>query len=131
VCRKLSSKSVVVGVDALDGMVAIKGWKEKTDLSALELMRRMADLGVERFIYTDISRDGTLTEPNFQAIEDLVSQVGLFILASGGISSLEHLKRLSNIGVEGAILGRAIYTGAIDLKEALRLAAEAQSCLIK
>ncbi len=123
VCRKLGSKSVVVGVDALDGMVAIKGWKEKTDFSALELVRRMANLGVERFIYTDISRDGTLTEPNFQAIEDLVSQAGLFILASGGISSLEHLKRLSNIGVEGAILGRAIYMGAIDLKDALGLAA--------
>jgi len=79
----------------------------------------MASLGVRRFIYTDIARDGTLTEPNFDSIADLVGKTSLPIIAAGGVSSLEHLKRLAEIGVEGAIIGRALYTGDIDLREAL------------
>ena len=79
----------------------------------------MVKLGVKRFIYTDISRDGTLTEPNFAAIFELVNAIRLPIIASGGISSLNHLKMLKQLGVEGAIIGKALYTGDINLKQAL------------
>lgn len=79
----------------------------------------MTRLGVERFIYTDVARDGTLTGPNFEAIEALQASTHLPIIVAGGISSVSHIQRLSQIGVEGAIVGRALYTGDIDLAEAL------------
>ena len=79
----------------------------------------MVKLGVRRFIYTDINRDGTLTEPNFAAIFEMVNAIRLPVIASGGISSLTHLKMLAQLGVEGAIIGKALYTGDIDLKQAL------------
>jgi len=79
----------------------------------------MVELGVKRFIYTDISRDGTLTEPNFTAITELVNTIRLPIIAAGGISSLNHLRMLGQLGVEGAIVGKALYTGDINLKQAL------------
>jgi phosphoribosylformimino-5-aminoimidazole carboxamide ribotide isomerase len=79
----------------------------------------MVKLGVKRFIYTDINRDGTLTEPNFTAIFEMVNAIRLPVIASGGISSLTHLKMLAQLGVEGAIIGKALYTGDIDLKQAL------------
>ncbi len=79
----------------------------------------MVQLGVKRFIYTDISRDGTLTEPNFTAISELIDALSLPIIASGGISSLNHLKMLKQLGAEGAIVGKALYTGDINLKQAL------------
>jgi len=111
---------VIVSIDARDGFVATHGWRERTTITAIELVESMASLGVKRFIYTDIARDGTLTEPNFGAIADLLGKTSLPVIASGGISSLEHLKRLARLGVEGAIVGRALYTGDVDLKEALR-----------
>jgi phosphoribosylformimino-5-aminoimidazole carboxamide ribotide isomerase len=80
----------------------------------------MVGLGARRFIYTDISRDGTLTSPNFEAIAGLVSQVNVPIIAAGGISSVEHLTALAELGVEGAIVGRAIYTGDVELGEAVK-----------
>ena len=79
----------------------------------------MVQLGVKRFIYTDISRDGTLTEPNFTTIFELVTAIKLPIVAAGGISSLSHLRVLKQLGVEGAIVGKALYTGDINLKQAL------------
>lgn len=119
-CRDLGTSAVVVGVDARDGYVAVKGWTESKDMLATDLLNRMESLGVRRFMYTDISRDGTLTEPNFQAVEVIVGRTGAAVLAAGGISSVDHLIRLSELGVEGAIVGTALYTGDIDLKEALR-----------
>ena len=113
-------EAIVVGIDARDGYVAIQGWQRRTDITALEMIKQMSALGVSRFIYTDISRDGTLTEPNFKAIAELLAGTNLPLIASGGISSLEHLYRLSQLGVEGAIVGRALYTGDIDLKEAIQ-----------
>jgi phosphoribosylformimino-5-aminoimidazole carboxamide ribotide isomerase len=80
----------------------------------------MMGIGVRRFIYTDIDRDGTLTEPNFFSIGEMVDSIKLPIIAAGGVSSLEHLKRLQKIGVEGAIIGKALYTGDIDLKESIQ-----------
>ncbi|MBI2885685.1 MAG: 1-(5-phosphoribosyl)-5-[(5-phosphoribosylamino)methylideneamino]imidazole-4-carboxamide isomerase [Chloroflexi bacterium] len=111
--------AIVVSIDARDGQVAIQGWREATSLTALQLMRQMAELGVARFIYTDITRDGTITEPNFQALQELCRATGSPVIAAGGVSSVAHLSRLRQIGVEGAIVGQALYTGALDLKAAL------------
>jgi phosphoribosylformimino-5-aminoimidazole carboxamide ribotide isomerase len=117
-CRRFE-EAIVVSIDARDGKVATHGWQERTTITAAELLRKMAALGVKRFIYTDISRDGTLTEPNFEAIAELVAGTTFPIIAAGGISSLSHLRRLRELGVEGAIIGKALYTGDIDLKKAL------------
>jgi phosphoribosylformimino-5-aminoimidazole carboxamide ribotide isomerase len=118
-CLEQGSERVVVAVDARNGQVAIKGWQENTSISALELAQQMAGLGVCRVLYTDISRDGTLTEPNFAANAMLVQKTGLAVLASGGIALVEHIRRLAATGVEGAIVGRALYTGDIRLAEAI------------
>lgn len=118
-CRESGPEAVVVSVDARDGKVATWGWTESTQIEAADLLRQMSDLGVERFVYTDVSRDGTLTEPNFAAIERLVKATGKRIIAAGGVSRVKHLARLAEAGVEAAIIGRALYTGHIDLKEAL------------
>ena len=96
-------------------------------MSARDLVRHMEGLGVRRFLYTDISRDGTLSQPNFETIEDLVKCTSRRILASGGVSSVEHLVRLAAIGAEGAILGRALYTGAIDLGDAIKAVSQLNS----
>ena len=102
--------------------MAIKGWLETTDVNAQDLVERMALLGVRRILYTDISRDGTLTEPNFQANADLVRTTDMAVLASGGIATLDHIRRLVDTGAEGAILGRALYTEAFSLREAIAAA---------
>jgi len=112
-------QSIVVGIDAWEGHIATHGWQQQTELETIEFTKSMVKLGVKRFIYTDISRDGTLTEPNFTAITELVDVIRLPIIAAGGISSLTHLKILKQLGVEGAIIGKALYTGDINLKQAL------------
>jgi len=117
-CRKFRD-SIVVSVDAEEGQVATRGWRTRTEMTALALMRAMIKLGVKRFIYTDISRDGTLTEPNFDALSDVIDSVRAPVIAAGGISSLNHLKMLQKLGAEGAIVGKALYTGDIDLKRAI------------
>jgi len=106
-------------VDARDGLVATSGWLNTEPIQAADLVQRMAALGVRRFIYTDISRDGTLTEPNYAATAALVRPGGPAIIASGGVGTVEHLKRLAALGCEGAIVGRALYTGALSLREAI------------
>jgi phosphoribosylformimino-5-aminoimidazole carboxamide ribotide isomerase len=111
--------SIIIGIDARNGMVATHGWIRDTSLTAVEFARSMEEIGVRRFIYTDIERDGTLTEPNFTSIADMVDSIKLPVIAAGGVSSLEHLKKLQKIGVEGAIIGKALYTGDIDLKAAI------------
>ena len=117
-CRKFS-ESIIVGVDAREGHIAIHGWRQETGLKTIEFTKSMVQLGVKRFIYTDISRDGTLTEPSFTTIFELVTAIKLPIVAAGGISSLNHLRVLKQLGVEGAIVGKALYTGDINLKQAL------------
>ena len=121
-CQRHGVQRVVVALDARDGQIAIKGWTEETSVSVLELANDMAQLGVCRLLYTDIARDGTLTEPNFAANRSLVENTGLAVQASGGIASLDHINRLSQTGVEGVILGRALYTGDIKLAEAIATA---------
>ncbi len=117
-CRSFGER-IIVGVDAREGYIAIRGWRQQTELNAIELAKSMAKLGVRRFIYTDIDRDGTLTEPNFAAIFEMVNAIKLPVIAAGGISSLDHLEMLKKLGVEEAIVGKALYTGTINLKQAL------------
>ena len=126
-CRRFGAEGVVVGVDARDGMAATWGWREDTGVSALDLIRSMAGLGVRRFVYTDISRDGTLTSPNFGAIEEISWGCDASLVVSGGVSSTEHVERLATLGVEGVIIGRALYTGDVDLEEAISAAASQRS----
>jgi len=117
-CRRFG-ESIIISIDIREGWVATHGWRQETRLKGIEFAKSMVKLGVKRFIYTDISRDGTLTEPNFTAISELIDAVSLPIIASGGISSLTHLKMLKQLGAEGAIIGKALYTGDIKLKQAL------------
>ncbi len=117
-CQRFGEQ-IIIGIDARDGWVATRGWLQQSTITAGELAARMVGLGARRFIYTDISRDGTLTSPNFEAVAELLSQVSVPVIAAGGISSVGHLIRLAALGAEGAIVGRAIYTGDINLKNAL------------
>ena len=121
-CSNYGAERVVVALDARDGMVAIKGWEENTSVTALGLAHQLKAIGLARVLYTDISRDGTLTSPNFSANEELVRETELAVLASGGIASVGHIRELLPTGVEGAILGRALYTGAVSLPEAIAAA---------
>ncbi len=117
-CRKFS-ESIIVSIDARQGQIATHGWRQETQLEITEFAKAMVRLGVRRFIYTDISRDGTLTEPNFTAITELIDAIQLPVIAAGGISSITHLKILKQLGAEGAIIGKALYTKQINLKQAL------------
>ena len=124
VCREHGSERVVVSVDARDGMVALQGWTEASEVSVLELAQRMAGLGVARLLYTDIARDGMLTGPDVTTNAQLVRETGMAVLASGGVSSVEDIRRLAPTGVEGVIVGRALYTGAVSLPDAVAAAGE-------
>ena len=121
-CKKHGRQRVVVSVDAKEGLVALHGWKESSNVTVLELANQMADIGVVRLLYTDIARDGALTGPDFEGNKLLAEESGLAVLASGGIASVQHIKELLPTGVEGVIVGRALYTGAVDLAEAVRAA---------
>ena len=113
---------VAVGIDARNGMVATKGWAEETDVQVTDLARRFEDAGVTAIIYTDINRDGAMQGPNVKATAALAQAVSIPVIASGGVSSLDDLIALRDCGValNGAISGRALYDGAIDLAEAIR-----------
>lgn len=117
--RELGPERVVVTVDARDGRVALNGWTETSEVEAEALIMEMRGIGVSRYLYTDISRDGTLTEPNFDALDGLTTIPDVKIIAAGGISSVEQLLRLGEIGLESAVVGTAIYTGDIDLGQAI------------
>lgn len=112
--------SIVVGLDARNGQIAISGWRETSQIKAVDLARELSALGVQRFVYTDIARDGALTGPNFAALAEMRQAVSSALIASGGVSSLADLHALAQSGVEGAIVGKAIYTGDVDLAVALR-----------
>ena len=116
------AERVIVGIDAREGIVSVAGWTESGGIPAPDLLTRMADIGVRRFIYTDITRDGTLISPNFTAVSDMVERAaagGARIIASGGIAEIGHLRTLANLGAEGAIIGVAIYLGTLDLAAAV------------
>ena len=111
--------AVAVSLDARDGLVTTRGWLVSTEVPVIDLCHQMRESGVSRFVYTDVRRDGTLTEPNYEALQDLIASTDAPVVAAGGIATLEHLRRLSEIGAAGAILGKAIYTGSIELSEAI------------
>ncbi len=115
---------VAVGLDAREGRVATRGWAEETDVMVTDLARKFEDAGIAAIIYTDINRDGAMAGPNIPATEALARAVDVPVIASGGVSSMDDLSALKETGViSGAISGRALYDGAIDLKEALNLLA--------
>ena len=116
-------EQIVVGIDARNGKVATRGWLETSEVAATDLARRMAQQGAAAIIYTDIHRDGTLSGPNMEALRELAESISIPVIASGGVSSLTDLLSLSSlesIGVTSVIVGRAIYTGDVNLKEAVR-----------
>ena len=112
---------IAVALDARDGRLATDGWLGQTDSSAIEVAQRLAQRGVRHFIYTDIRRDGTLSGPNIEALGELVKKIDADVIASGGIASLEDIKAAAATGVTGAIIGRALYDGRVNLAEALAL----------
>ena len=118
---KTFENKVVIGIDAKDGMVAIEGWEKTSEFKAVDFAKKMEDLGVKTIIYTDISRDGMLNGPNLKAMEEMVKAVNTDIIASGGVGKIEDIKNLKEVGVSGAIVGRALYTGDVDLKEAIEI----------
>ncbi len=115
---------IAAAIDARKGQVAIAGWKEKTEHEAVDIIKELETMGVERVIYTDILSDGTQTGINFEAINEIANQISLPLIASGGVSSLDDinkLKEVEDIGVEGVIVGTALYEGSFTLGEAIEL----------
>lgn len=112
---------IAVGADLKDGYVAVKGWIEKTDLLAEDFFKQMQDVGVKTVICTDISKDGAMMGTNLELYRSLSEKFSMQIVASGGVSSLEDVKRLFDMGLYGAIIGKAYYTGAIDLRQAIEV----------
>ncbi len=122
---KRYGEQIIVGIDATQGLVAVQGWAEKTDIRAEELGRAMKEAGVARIIFTDIARDGMLGGPNIAGTVRMAQETGLRVIASGGISALQDLLKLKaeaagGITIEGAIVGKALYSGAFTLQEALQ-----------
>ena len=113
---------IAVGVDIKDGFVAIKGWTEKSERDAIDFCRELDSIGVKTIISTDISKDGAMQGANHELYKTLSEEVGLQIIASGGVSSIDDVKRLTKMNLYGAIIGKAYYTGAIDLSEAIEVA---------
>lgn len=114
--------AIAVGADVKDGYVAIKGWLEKSQYTLDQFMEKMQGLGVETIICTDISKDGAMKGTNLELYRELSEKFSMNIIASGGVSSLEDVRELRTMDVHGAIIGKAYYTGAIDLKEAIEVA---------
>jgi phosphoribosylformimino-5-aminoimidazole carboxamide ribotide isomerase len=112
---------IAVALDARDGRLATDGWLGQTDSSAIEVAQRLAQRGVRHFISTDIRRDGTLSGPNLQALSELVEKIDADVIASGGIASLQDIEAVAATGATGAIIGRALYDGRVDLAEAIAL----------
>lgn len=126
-CKKYGSERIVVGIDAKDGIVAVEGWGVSGDVKATELAKKMAEGGVKHIIYTDISRDGTLSGVNAEATAEIARVSGIKVVASGGVSSIEDIKNVKKYaadGIEGVIVGKSIYTGSLSLPEALKVASE-------
>lgn len=119
---KTFENNIVIGIDARDGIVAIEGWAKTSEFTAVGFAKKMEDLGARTIIYTDISKDGTLSGPNLKAMEEMAKAVSIEVIASGGVSSIQDVKNLKEVGVSGVIIGKALYTGDIDLAEAIEVA---------
>ena len=118
---KRHGEKIAVGIDIRDGFVAIKGWTEKSSLDAMEFAAKMETIGVKTLICTDISKDGAMEGANHNLYRTLSEQFGMDIIASGGVSSMDDVKRLSAMDIHGAIVGKAYYTGALDLAQAIEV----------
>ncbi|VDN45941.1 phosphoribosylformimino-5-aminoimidazole carboxamide ribotide isomerase [Petrocella atlantisensis] len=118
--KKFGQEAIVVGIDAKDGMVAIHGWEQVSDMSALDLCLKVKAMGVSTIIYTDIAKDGMMLGPNIEQTGQLIKETGMDIIASGGVSCYEDIQKVSEIKAEGVIIGKALYTKAIDLKTAIQ-----------
>jgi len=117
-------ENIVIGIDAKDGKVAIDGWEKTSEFTAIDFANKMVELGAKTIIYTDISRDGMLTGPNLDAMREMAQSVDAEIIASGGVSNLKDIKNLKETGVSGVIVGKALYTGNVDLQEAIKAGKE-------
>lgn len=129
-CERFPGR-IVVGIDAKNGMVAVQGWAEVTDVTAVELARKFEGFGVSAIVYTDISRDGMMQGPNIEATRILAESISIPVIASGGVSSLKDIEDLMAIeesGIAGAITGKAIYSGAMELSEAIALTKRGKAC---
>lgn len=126
-CLDAYSDRIIVGVDARNGLVAVRGWQQETTAEAVEFVRRLAALGVQRIVYTDIERDGMLQGPNVEAVSRVVTASPARVTASGGVSTAAHIRALRDAGASGAILGTALYTGQLKLDDALAAADGATS----
>lgn len=120
-CKSFPGK-IAVGIDAKDGMVATRGWVKVTPERAVDLAKRLEGLGISCIIYTDITRDGMLTGPNVKATKEMAHAVNIPVIASGGMSSVKDIESFKGLKLEGIIIGKALYTGAIDLREAIEVA---------
>ncbi len=127
-CLARWGERIAVGLDARDGLVATDGWLETSTTSALTLARELAAEGVARFIYTDIARDGTLSGPNLKSLAQLQRAIDRPIIASGGVASLADVRALADSHVEGAIVGRALYTGEVKLPDAIAAVERGTAC---
>jgi phosphoribosylformimino-5-aminoimidazole carboxamide ribotide isomerase len=112
-------KRIVVGIDAKNGKVAINGWINKSNIDAVSFAKEVEQMGAHTIIYTDISKDGMLEGPNLDAMKEMVGSISIDVIASGGVCSLEDIRELKKTGVKGVIVGKALYTGYLDLEEAL------------
>jgi len=119
--KQFGAERIVVGIDVKDGFAAISGWEDSTRLTALEICLDIKRLGLNTVIYTDISKDGMMQGPNVESTARLMNETGMDIIASGGVSSMEDLRRLHEIGVSGVIVGKALFMGTVKLDEAVRL----------
>jgi phosphoribosylformimino-5-aminoimidazole carboxamide ribotide isomerase len=122
-CKKFPGR-IVVGIDARNGMVAVEGWKETTAMRAADLVKTIENKGVEAIIFTDIRRDGMMSGPNLQSTRAMAEATSIPVIASGGVTTLDHIRellRLESCGVQGIIIGRALYEGSVTLKDALDL----------
>lgn len=117
---KVYGDKIAVGIDAVNGRVAIQGWEEVSQVSAIELCKKMANYGVKTIVYTDITKDGMMTGPNIEATKEVVNATGIDIIASGGIANIMDLENVEEIGAHGAIIGKALYQGELNLLNVIK-----------
>ena len=118
---------IAVGIDALNGMVSAEGWTDTSEISFTELAKRMEQIGVSYIIFTDISKDGMLSGPNLNQLDELKAAVSCRIIASGGVANLKDIINLTDLDVYGAICGKSIYSGSLDLRAAVEIANAAEN----
>jgi len=118
---RLYKEQIIVGIDAKNGFVATRGWLDVSEISYIDLAKQMESVGVQTIVFTDISKDGTLAGPNFEQLELLQKSVGIRVIASGGVASIQQVKRLNDMNIYGVIIGKALYEKTIDLEKVLQV----------